>query len=137
MNTDKLVTGAVNVSGAWAMSGSSSSSWSDNYSYHTKTGLDSLGALDNGARVIIFHDLSGDDAQVSIEVRAYNGSWGGYTLLSDHTFNNPGSDLAQVGAVYDLPNDATQVQFRLTVTSTYSNSSGIGSSSGDYVVIKK
>jgi len=137
VNTDKLVTGAINVSGAWAMSGSSSSSGSPNYSYHTKTGLDSLGALDNGARVIILHELSGDDAQVSIEVRAYNGSWGGYTLLSTHRFNNPGSDLAQVGAVYDLPNDATQVQFRLTVTSTYSNSSGIGSSSGDYVVIKK
>jgi len=132
------VTGAINVSGAWAMSGSSSNSGSPNYSYHTKTGLDSLGALDDGARVIIFHELSGDDAQVSIEVRAYNGSWSGYTLLSTHSFTIRGSDLAQqLGAVYDLPNDATQVQFRLTVTSNYSEDAGLGSSSGDYVVIKK
>ena len=137
VNTDKLVTGAINVSGAWAMSGSSPDNSTPNYSYHTKTDLDSLGALDNGARVIIFHELSGDNAQVTIEVRAYNGSWGGYTLLSTHRFNIAGTDLVQIGAVYDLPNNATQVQFRLNVTSTDTGASGTGSSSGDYVVIKK
>jgi hypothetical protein len=140
VNTDKLVTGAINVSGAWAMSGSSQNYNFTNYSYHTKTGLDSLGALGNGARVIIFHELSGQRVQVTLEVRAYSygTSWSEYTQISTESFSGASSSYAQIGAVYDLPNNATQVQFRMSVTGNdLPHLTGTGSSSGDYVVIKK
>jgi hypothetical protein len=141
VNTDKLITGAINVSGAWSMSGSSSSPGPPHYQYHSKYHLNFLGALDNGARVIIFHELSGDNALVTLEVGAWDGySFSGYTHLSTKAFGISGTNLAQIGAVYDLPNNAIILRFRLTVialVNRWGSGSGTGSSSGDYVVIKK
>jgi len=106
ITTDKLVTGALQVSGDASLSGNGDS-W-------TMTGLDSLGSITAGSKVVIYDPTcnvaSLGGGSVTFRVRFYNGSWSGYTTLVVATNNSSATGKIKL---ITLPTNSTQIQFNL------------------------